>query len=116
MATRLIDLLHIIGLATWGDLGPLTVFKNKRHQLIWYAKAPPHKPATPAQQHWRDRWRAAATNWQKLTTAQKADWERAARRASLYVTGYNLYVHTHVTGRDETRRTIERQTGITLPM
>jgi len=114
MAVKLRNLLSVLGLVTWGDIGPLTCYRNKRGNLVFYAKAPPTSPASPAQQIYRDRWRAAATAWNGLTPDARARWELASKRASLYITGYNLFVHYHTTGDAGAVHTIEGITGLDL--
>ena len=114
MAVKLRNMLSVLGLVTWGDIGPLTCYRNKRGALVFYAKAPPTTPASPAQQIYRDRWRLAVTAWNALAPEVRARWELASKRASLYITGYNLFVHYHTTGDGDGIITIELQTGLDL--
>lgn len=104
----------MLGFQTWGDIGPFTVFRNKRGHVVWYLKAPPTCPASPAQIIDRDRWRAAAIAWNALTPLNRADWEAASNRASLGITGYNLFLYWQTTGDRPAIVTIERQTGFEL--
>lgn len=108
------DSFSILGLQLWGDIGPFTVFRNKRGEVIWYLKAPPTKPASALQKIYRDRWRAAAIQWQALTKKKQQRWELASKRASLGITGYNLFLYWRTTSDDLAIRTIERQTGFEL--
>lgn len=114
MAIKLKNLLSILGLVTWGDIGPLTCYRNKRGALVFYAKAPPTSPASPAQLIYRNRWRAAATAWNALAEDVRGRWELASKRANLSITGYNLWVYYHTTGDAAAIETIEGITRLDL--
>lgn len=47
MAHQLAQLLNYLGFVTWGDLGPLTLYRNKRGRMVFYPKAPPTSPPPP---------------------------------------------------------------------
>lgn len=114
MAHQLQDLLSFLGLITWGDIGPLTCYRNKHGKIVWYAKAPPTCPASPAQTIYRDKWRAAAVAWNALGPDLRARWELASKRASLRITGYNLWIYFSTTGDADAVRTVEGITGLAL--
>jgi len=114
MAMKLKPLLSVLGLVTWGDIGPLTVYRNKRGALVFYAKAPPLCPASPLQTIYRNKWRAAATAWNALTEDVRGRWELATKRANLRLTGYNLWVYYHTTGDVDAIETVEGITGLAL--
>ena len=40
-------MLSFLGFGATGDLGPLTVYTNKRGKLVWFLKAPPTCPPRP---------------------------------------------------------------------
>ena len=107
-------LIHFFGLIAWGDWGPLTMYRSQRGLVVAYPKAPPTKPPTPYQQSQRNRFRAAADAWQYFPAYLKPNWERAARRLSLKVTGYNLFVFYHLFTATAYIRTIEHQSRLQL--
>lgn len=106
--------LNLIGLNPTGDLGPLTGYTSKRGKAVWFLKAPPTTPATPWQVHQRNMFRLVAQLWRALTVDQRLDWQKAARRAHLNITGYNLFVWFQHTKDCNALRTIQHQSGVTL--
>lgn len=114
MAIKLTNLLSILGMVTWGDIGPLTCYRKKSGALVFYAKAPPTSPASPAQLIYRNKWRAAAIAWNDLAKDVRARWELATKRASLRITGYNLWIYYHTTGDAAAIETLEGITGLAL--
>lgn len=108
------SLYTVLGLVAWGDLGPLTIYRSKRGQVVAFAKTWPHKPPSEAQTAQRQKFTDAAAAWQAFTADQRAQWETASRRASLCCSGYCLYVHWHLTADTKAIRTIERHTRTTL--
>jgi hypothetical protein len=105
---------RILGLFASGDLGPCTFYTGRRHQIVFFLRAPPKTPATYLQIRIRDRWRLAATAWKAADTPTRQRWRDATRLANLHITPYNLWVWYHVTQDRQTLATIERQTGVTL--
>jgi len=103
-----------LGWNSQGDLGPLTMYTDKRRQLIWFPKMPPLNPPSLRQTQWRERFRACGREWWELTTTQRKTWEQASQLARLRITGYNLFSYWILTQDDATIRTIESQTGLTL--
>ncbi len=79
-----------------------------------YPIAPPKDPPTAPQKIGRLKFTAAAKTWRALTPTQRADYERATRRLSLRVTGYNLWVYASTTGDWLTIATIARQSQLPL--
>lgn len=114
MAQQIKSFLSVLGIVTWGDLGPLTIYRNKRGRMVAYPKAPPTCPASPIQTLYRDKWRDAAIAWNNLAEDVRARWELATHRASLRITGYNLWVFYHTTGDEPVIRTLEQITGLAL--
>lgn len=108
------NLLAYIGFLVWGDIGPLTLYKNRQKKLVAFKKTWPEGPASPAQTALRDAFRAAAAAWQALTNAQRAQWELATKRTSLCMHGYDLFVHHQIVHDDDAIRTVARQSGTTL--
>lgn len=107
-------LLRYLGMRPTGDLGPLTIYTNRRGRMTAFPKSPPLVPASLAQRAQRNRFRAIGTLWQTTTMEERHAWQAIADRASLYCTGFNLYLFYHVTRNESAIRTLERQTGITV--
>lgn len=99
-----------------GDVGPLTSYTNKRG-IVMFLKAWLRDPASPKQIAHRDRIRAAARNWKAAPISTKQAYERATKKLSLYINGYNMWVCMSM-NRDARAAmpTIERQSGQTLPL
>lgn len=116
MATFNNLIIDLIGLNAQGDLGPVTIYKSQRGRRIWFAKAPPEIPWTVGQIRQRTLFIMAGIAWQNLTADEKADYERAAKKASLRITGYNLWVHACVTQNVSYIETIIHQTAIALKL
>ena len=106
--------LNLLGLRPTGDLGPLTGYTSKRGKPVWFLKAPPKKPPTGWQIHQRNLFRQIARHWNELPALDRLDWQRAAERAHLNITGYNLFVYFHTTRDRHAIATVEQQSGITL--
>jgi len=106
-------LFTCLGFVIWGDLGPTTIYRNKRGLVVFFDKTWPHKPPSPKQILQRARI-IAAQAWQTLVAAERAEWEKATRRASLCCHGYDLFVHWYMTADSTAIRTLEHQTGTTL--
>ena len=108
------SILPFLGWRTQGDLGPWTFYTNRRNRLVWFVKAPPLEPPSEMQTRQRNRFRNVAYIWQSLRPPVRSRWQRAAKRARLAITGYNLFTH-YITQLDEpTIHTVERLSGITL--
>lgn len=107
-------LFTLLGMVAWGDIGPITIYRNQRGRMVWFAKTWPKKPPSPDQQAQRDRLTAAAADWQALSPGQQAQWHLAARRASLTMHGYDLFQHWKLSKDTSAIATLERQTGTNL--
>jgi len=108
------NLLTILGLVQWGDLGPLTLYKNKQQKLVAFMKTWPKGPASPEQKIYRDRFTAAAAAWKALTPTKRHQWELASQRASLAMCGYALFVHHQIIKDDHAIQAVQRQTRTDL--
>lgn len=106
--------LFIWGYTAWGDFANLTLYRGHRCELIVFAKTWPDKPPSAHQLDQRAAFQAAAQAWSALTPAKRENWRLAAARTSLCATGYNLWMHWHLTGDNSAIETIERQTGLDL--
>ena len=107
-------LFTLLGFVIWGDLGPTTIYKNRKKKVVVFPKTWPKEPPSPAQTIQRDQFRNAAAAWRSLSSLWRAQWELATRRASLCMTGYDLFVHWHLLHDDTAIETLERQTGTAL--
>lgn len=106
----------LLGFWVSGDLCGLTIYTNRFGKKVFFQEAPALKPPSPLQVIQRNRFRTAFQNWKALTKTQKANLELAVNRASLCLTGQNLYVSASLTNRAEVVGTIARQTGLVLPI
>jgi len=107
-------LFTCLGFVIWGDLGPTTIYRNKRGLVVFFNKTWPDKPPSPKQIVQRARFCEAAEAWHTLMVPERAEWHKATRRASLCCHGYDLFVHWYLTGDSTAIHTLERQTGTTL--
>lgn len=115
MAHQSIDhLFCALGFVIWGDLGHLTIYRNKQGSVTFFEKTWPHKPPSPAQTIQRAKFIEAAQAWQELTPPQHSQWDLATKRASLCCHGYNLFIHWYTSGDSAAIRTLEHQTNTTL--
>lgn len=103
-----------MGFRPTGDLGPWTFYTDKRGTPVWFIKAPPTKPPTDRQLHIQGMMAEFARNWTSLPKETKMNWERASKRTSLKLTGYNLYQWWRWRKNRRVIETIEKQSGITL--
>lgn len=107
-------IIQLIGVRVQGDVGPLTIYQSRRHQLVFYPKAPPLNPPSHLQRLQHARWRAAARTWRALTPAYQARWNRAAARAHLPISGYAAFLAFFTKPDPQALATLERQTGQNL--
>lgn len=106
---------NLLGIVISGDIGDVTIYRNKNGKVVPFPKDM-HQEATSPLRAWsRNRFRVAQANWAALTDDQKADLEAACRSLSLPLTGQNLYISVQLRNRQSHYKTIERQSGITLP-
>ncbi len=108
------DLLRFIGFNSQGDLGPWTLYTDKRKGLVFFIKSPPLEPPSQLQTSIRNSIRLAAYTWRSLSGDQRADWETVSKRANLKIHGYNLFVFWLLRHEDAAIHTLERITNIKL--
>ena len=111
---RLEDLFCILGLHLGGDIAALTFYRNKRGKLTFFDKAPPLTPPTDLQTHERNKFRLNAIHWNNLSNSEQAQYELAARRSSICMTGFNLFTHFNLIADPDAKKTISRQTRTSL--
>ena len=107
-------LIKLMGLIVQGDIGPWTCYHHPGQRTVAFPHAPPTKPPTRRQIHQRNKLRLTAQLWQSLSHAQRNAWERAAMRATLRITGYNLYTAAQLLDQPSLIATIEHSTHIHL--
>lgn len=105
----------LLGIYVSGDLGGLTIYTTKHGKKVWYQEAPALKPASAMQQAQRDRFASAQAEWKSLSPSIKADLEALVNKASLCLTGQNLWIRVAIRHEAETLNTLMRQTGINVP-
>lgn len=107
-------LLSILGLRVQGDIGPWTTYTNRRGRFVWYLHSPPKKPFTRRQLHQQNKLRIIARLWATLSATDRWNWNLAANRANLRITGFNLFCYSYLKRDPSFAATIERATKITL--
>ena len=81
-----------------GRIGSLVFYHcNDRQYMRRYVI--PRNPDTPAQKDVRTRFAEAVTRWQALEAYKKNQWNMRALR--MRMSGYNLYISTHMTSKEE---------------
>ena len=104
-------LYRYLGWNTQGDLGGWTFYTSKTNALVWFAKAPPTKPASDLQLRQRNLFRLVASAWRSFQTSRQARWRRAAKAAHLGCGGYALFTYWLTRHDSAAIATIERITG-----
>lgn len=107
-------LLSFLGTVAWGDLGPLTLYRSRRHRIVSFLKPQLEGPGSDAQTAHRNKFRIAKDAWNALDPETRAKWQKACTTLSLPLTGYNLWIFWKLTGSDDIITTIQRQSGQTL--
>lgn len=106
---------QIMGLIVSGDVADYTIYTDRHGRKVAFPIAPPKEPPSPLQVQHRARFRTAQQNWTALTAEQKAALELCTQRASLAMTGQNLYIAIALKNQTGLVATLERQTDLTLP-
>lgn len=112
MKTALTGYMNILGLGIQGDIGDITCYRSTPGGVIWFTKAPPKCPATDLQNQLREKWRLIILDWTELPGASRAAWSLIVERASLSLSGINLYIWWRCSQDNSIIQTLERQTGI----
>ncbi len=115
VSTANAHMLGLLGLQVQGDLGPWTIYTDRKGRKKWFLYSPPTKPPTPRQITHRQRFKTAQANWSTLTKAEKENLELAVIRASLCMTGQNLFISAQLKHMNTSLQAIARQTKLTLP-
>ena len=88
--------MSLLGFVSSGDLGELTCYRSKLGKIVVFSKTWPKKYPTLAQLTGRARMSFAAEQWTALPEAYKQKWKLVAQKASLCMTGYNLWVRWYL--------------------
>lgn len=107
--------LELFGFRVMGDVGGFTCYTDARFRKVFYKKAPPKEPASPAQAKLRARFGDAIRAWKALTADEKAALERAVKKTSLCLTGQNLFVSCMLKAAPGVYATIADQSSEDLP-
>lgn len=105
---------NIIGLIVSGDVDGVTIYTDRYNRKVAYPKAPPKEPPTKMQVDVRNRFKAAQAEYMGLTPLQKRAYEDLTQKASLCMTGQNLFIHVAMKRTYGTLTTLQDQTGVTV--
>lgn len=103
-----------LGIMVSGDLCGQTIYTDRFYRKVFFPQAPPCQPPSPMQVKQRARFAAAVAAWHGADEADRVGFEAISLRASLCMTGLNLFMHTALTGKFEQLGTLQRQTGISV--
>lgn len=105
---------NLMGLVVSGDIGDDTIYTDRFGRKVVFPISPPTKPPSPAQAALRERFRLAQADYTSQTAATKEAYEDAVRKASIVMTGQNLWISVAMTHRVDLLATVAQQTGVTL--
>lgn len=98
-----------------GRFAGLDWYTSRRGKHIAYAPPPITQPPTPEQIECRDRFRKAMKAYKALTQGERQSLEIAARRASLSLSGLNVWISAYTCKGQTALDALSQQTGIALP-
>jgi len=107
---------RMLGFRPTGDLGPLTIYTDKRGNIVAYPKAPPKEPPTYYQIRQRNRFRLIARLWNAMTAEQRDRWNTCANHSGAAIAGYTLFAWYQLKHDTAAIATLQRQTHVTLPL
>ena len=103
-----------LGLIVSGDLAGQTIYTDRFGKKVWFNQAPPRKGPSDMQTTQRSRFRQALDSWADADPGQRATFEAISLRASLAMTGLNLWIHVALCHTTELLATLQGQTGLTV--
>jgi hypothetical protein len=106
---------NLFGILVWGDLGPLTLYRNRRKKIVVFKKTIPRAPPSAEQKIQRQNFRYATIAWKQLPIEKKRIYKIAAQRVSLCMTGYNLFILHRLSKDPVPVETVFRQAKVTPP-
>lgn len=104
----------LLGFLVSGDFAGQTYYTDRHFNVVHFPQAPPCQPPSPMQVKQRARFGMAVANWKGASAADREGFEEISLRASLCMTGLNLFMHTAMSGKYEELATLQRQTGISV--
>ena len=104
----------MLGLIVSGDVDGLTIYTDRHARKVAYPKAPPKEPPTPLQVWARGRFKVAQAEYMAAAPAEKVLWESLTKRASLCLTGQNLFIHVAMKHSFAVLDTLMQQTGVSV--
>jgi hypothetical protein len=107
-------LISTLGFRPTGDIGGYTFYSRGAKRTVFFAKAPPRKPASYLQRANRYRMAAIARSWSNAPPAVRAAWDQLARRTRLKITAYDLFQHHYTRPQDLVLPTLLRQARMTM--
>lgn len=105
----------MIGMIVSGDVDGLTIYTDRHGRKVAYPKSPPKEPPTDIQIACRARFKAAQAEYMSMTDDQKFRYEELTRKASLCLTGQNLFIHVAMKHSFGLLDTLQQQTGVSVP-
>lgn len=86
------------GLAAYGDVRPLTLYRNRRGRKVVFYQAPPKEPPSILQRIQRQLFQIVAADWQALSSSDRQKWETISLKTRVPMTGYNLFTMCELNG------------------
>lgn len=103
---------NLLGFVVSGDIAGQTIYTDRFMRKVVFPQAPPTKPPTPMQVIQRCRFATAVANWHAATESQRVGFEQISLKASLCMTGLNLWISVSLQGTVLMLDTLCKQTGI----
>lgn len=95
-----------------GDLGPLTMYTNKRRRHVFFTKLRPDRPPSQRQLSKRNRFRRIGEAWQRQSQESRDRWDSISRCCRLRCSGYGLFLWWHTRHDRGAMQTLIRNSGI----
>lgn len=102
----------LFGMGVSGDIDGMTIYTDRHMRKVFFPQAPPCDPPSPMQVKQRARFCEAISNWRDTSQNERDGFESISLRASLRMTGLNLWIHVSLQRAFELLATLRRQTGI----
>ncbi len=106
---------NLIGLAVSGDVGDVTIYRNKNQKVVVFPKDMRQDKQSARRLEQQSRFRIAQSNWSALTNQEKQDLEKMSKILYLPATGQNVYISVQLRNDVEGYETLSRQSGVDLP-
>jgi hypothetical protein len=103
----------LLGLQISGDVGPWTIYSDRFGKPIVFPRSPPKVPRSERQAAQRQRWRDCCDAWNALDQAERDAYETLSLRASMCMTGFNLFLKMSMNPDYSTWSLLFEQTGLT---